>query len=388
MANLPLSRSIPLLLAGLALALPACAKKNTDKPSDASTVGKPASPLVLGGYSLNDSNFLELGYRRDWTAFPFVRQKEKLQQICPSGDLVVTQETGSTVTALESSNGAIRWANEVATPLTRFVGLSRMGEKILVSTDSELLILNSTNGDTIARQTYAKVVNTAPILFGGLCIYGTTTGFVLAHRTDLGISKWTFLLRGGIDHKPVNVGPIGDDDAAIGAVAQSGQFAFLSARTGRPLGRGEIFAGIDTDPVAAEGLMVVAGRDQSLWGLRTNGEVAWRLRCDRPLSVQPSSDGRTVWAQLGTEGLCAVDATNGKILWSNRVVEGTVIGIRAGHLLVWNGSLALLLDKDRGDIIRSYVIPQTAMLVTDKFEDGNLYAVSDNGVVVRFVPRS
>ena len=71
-----------------------------------------------------------------------------------------------------------------------------------------------------------------------------------------------------------------------------------------------------------------------------------------------------------------------------RVVEGTVIGIRAGNLVVWNGSLVLLLDKERGDIIRSYVVPQTAMMLTDKFEDGNLYAVSDRGVVVRFVPRS
>src|SRR5262249_6193051 len=118
------------------------------------------------------------------------------------------------------------------------------------------------------------------------------------------------------------------------------------------------------------------------------GDVAWRVRCDQPLTRQPSTDGQTVWCQLGTEGLSAVDATSGKVLWSNRVVEGTVIGIRGGNLVVWNGSVALLLDKERGDIIRSFVIPQTSMIQTDKFEDGNLYAVSDQGVVVRFVPRS
>jgi outer membrane protein assembly factor BamB len=133
--------------------------------------------------------------------------------------------------------------------------------------------------------------------------------------------------------------------------------------------------------------MIVAGRDQSLWGIGTDGEVAWRLRCDQRLNRQPATDGTTVWCQLGSEGLSAVDAKSGKVIWSNRVVEGSVIGIRAGQLLVWNGAVALLLDKDRGDIVRSFVVPQTASLQTDKFEDGNLYAVSDTGVVVRFVPR-
>ncbi|MBS0188564.1 MAG: PQQ-binding-like beta-propeller repeat protein [Planctomycetes bacterium] len=395
MANLQSVRSfaLRLVLASGVLALPACAHKSTAKAPDADT-SKPASPATtpssppIGGYSINDANFLELGYRRDWTAFPYLTQRQRLQSVVPAGDLVLTQETGSTVTGLESSNGAMRWANELASPLTRFVGLNRDGEKVLVSADSELFVLSSVNGDVQSRQRYARVVNTAPIVFGNSCIYGTTTGHVLAHRIDLGVTKWSFLLRGAIDHKPVLVGPLEADDAIIGAISQAGQYVFVSAKSGRPLGRGEIFGGLDTDPVAAQGLMVAAGRDQSLWGLRPSGDVAWRIRCDQPLKRQPSTDGKTVWAQLGNEGLSAVDGATGKIIWSNRVVEGTVVGIRGGNLLVWNGSLALLLDKDRGDIIRSFVIPQTVDLITDKFEDGNLYAISDGGVLVRFVPRN
>lgn len=390
MPNLPLFRSnaVRLILAGTALLLPACANKSTAKSPEPAPATKTAPVQSIGGYALNDSNFLELGYRRDWTAFPYVGKGEKLNRLQPAGDVVLTQETGSTITALETSNGAIRWANEVANPLARIVGLNRVDEKVLVSEESELLFLSVTNGDTLNRQPYARVVNTAPVIIGGVAIYGTTTGHVLAHRLDLGLSRWSFLLKGAIEHKPVVVMPLDADDAVIGAVAQSGQYVFLASRTGRPLGRGEIFAGTDSDPIAAQGLMIVAGRDQSLWGLRPNGEVAWRVRCDLPLTRQPSTDGKTVWCQLGTEGLCAVDASTGKVTWSNRVVEGTVIGIRAGNLVVWNGSLVLLLDKERGDIIRSYVVSDTSMLLTDKFEDGNLFAVSESGVVVRFVPRS
>ncbi|MBS0190436.1 MAG: PQQ-binding-like beta-propeller repeat protein [Phycisphaerales bacterium] len=390
MANPPFLRSpaLRLFLSGAALMLGGCATKSTAKATENNPPAKVAPVESIGGYAINDANFLELGYRRDWTAFPYVGKKEKLQMLQPAGDAVLTLESGSTITALETSNGAIRWANEVATPLARIVGLNRVGDKIFVSEDSELIFLSATNGDTLNRQDYSRVVNTPPVIIGGLCIYGTTTGHVLAHRLDLGLSRWSFLLKGAIDHKPVSVMPLDSDDAVIGAVSQSGQYVFLSSKTGKPLGRGEIFAGIDTDPIAAQGLMIVAGRDQSLWGLRPNGEVAWRVRADLPLSRQPSTDGKTVWCQMGTEGLCAIDAATGKILWSNRVVEGTVIGTRAGGLLVWNGSLALILDRDRGDIVRSFVVPNTAILQTDKFEDGNLYAVSDKGVVVRFVPRS
>jgi len=393
MANLQFvpSAALRLLLAASAVSLVSCANKSTAKSPEAAPAVK-ASPSSatppIGGYSINDSNFLELGYRRDWTAFPYIGKHQKLQTIVPAGDLVLGLETGTTVTGLETSNGAMRWANELATPLTRFVGLNREGDKILASSDSELFILSAINGDVQARQGYSRVVNTAPIVFGNLAIYGTTTGHVLAHRTDMGVSGWSFLLRGAIDHKPVLVNSLQGGDAVVGAISQSGQYVFLSAKTGRPIGRGEIFGGLDSDPIAAQGLMIAAGRDQSLWGIRTDGGVAWRIRCDLPLSRQPSTDGKTVWSQLGTEGLSAVDATSGKVLWSNRVVEGTVIGIRAGNLLVWNGSLVLLLDKDRGDIIRSYVVPQTVMMLTDKFEDGNLYTVSDGGVVVRFVPRT
>ena len=397
MANLQFVRSaaLRLLIAASAVPLASCANKSTAKTPESNPPAKSADPAStpaaappIGGYSINDSNFLELGYRRDWTAFPYVGKRQKLQLVEPAGDMVLSLDTGTTVTGLEASNGAMRWANELATPLTRFVGLNRDGDKILASSESELFVLSATNGDVQARQGFSRVVNTSPVIFGNLAIYGTTTGHVLAQRTDLGVTGWSFLLRGAIDYKPVVVGTLQGGDATIGAISQAGQYVFLSAKSGRPLGRGEIFGGLDSHPIAAANLMIAAGRDQSLWGLRTDGRVAWRIRCDQPLTRQPSTDGKTVWSQLGTEGLSAVDATSGKVLWSNRVVEGTVIGIRAGNLVVWNGSLVLLLDKDRGDIIRSYVVPQTVDMFTDKFEDGNLFAVSDGGVVVRFVPRT
>jgi outer membrane protein assembly factor BamB len=374
------------LLAGLALSVTACA---TPKKAEATPAAKPTdakAPAPVGGYAINDANFLELGYKRDWTAFPFIGNGQRLQMIQPAGDLVLALETGSTVSAIETSNGGIRWANELTNPLTRFVGLGRAGDAIQVSADNELWELAATGGSILKRQAFGRIVNTPAIVAGGSLIYGATTGHVTAHRTDLGVERWAFLLRGAVDHKPVIVGGSGDE-TIVAAVSQSGAYVFLSANSGRPTGRGEIFGGIDTDPIAAQGLMIVAGRDQSLWGIGTDGEVAWRLRCDQRLNRQPATDGTTVWCQLGSEGLSAVDAKSGKVIWSNRVVEGSVIGIRAGQLLVWNGAVALLLDKDRGDIVRSFVVPQTASLQTDKFEDGNLYAVSDTGVVVRFVPR-
>lgn len=399
----------PLSLLGLLVvsgaALSACAStKTSDKTSDkpapaaassatpsstaaAAPAKTPDASPAIGGYAISDSQMLELGYRRDWTAFPYVAPGERVVFLAPSRDAILVQESGSTVSALEPATGAVRWANELASPLTRFVSLSRQGERVLASSDAELFILSPVDGSILGRQRYERVVNTAPIVQTEAAVYGTRTGHLLSHRTGLGVTRWSFLLRGSIDRAPVVVSG-SEDDAVIGVVAQSGDYLFVNARSGRPIGRGSIFGPIDTDPIAAQGLMIVAGRDQSLWALRTDGEVAWRIRTDQPLSRQPATDGTTVWCQLAGEGLSAVDAASGRILWSNRVVEGSVIGIRSGNLLVWNGTLALLIDAQRGDIIRSYVLPDTRMLITDQFVDGNLYAVSDNGVVVRYVPRS
>ncbi|HRQ74203.1 MAG TPA: PQQ-binding-like beta-propeller repeat protein, partial [Phycisphaerales bacterium] len=93
---------------------------------------------------------------------------------------------------------------------------------------------------------------------------------------------------------------------------------------------------------------------------------------------------------VGTDdrGLLALDAATGAERWAAAGVSGTVIGVRAGRLLVFSGTEAFTLDPDTGDIVERASLPGVAILRPDAFVDGNLYAVSAQGVVAKFVPRS
>ena len=67
---------------------------------------------------------------------------------------------------------------------------------------------------------------------------------------------------------------------------------------------------------------------------------------------------------------------------------GTVIGMRSGRPIVWDGSVVTLLNNDDGSVYASVELPGVSRLVMDGFTDGTLYAASDMGLVIRLVPNS
>jgi outer membrane protein assembly factor BamB len=130
-----------------------------------------------------------------------------------------------------------------------------------------------------------------------------------------------------------------------------------------------------------------ASLDQSIYAFDLSGRQRWRVRTERPLTVTPTYHAGVLYAPSEDRGLRAIDALTGAELWAQPRVDGRVVAMRGGRLLVFGDAVATLLDPDTGDVVFTTPLPAVQSLHTDRFEDGYLYAVSTGGIVARFEPR-
>lgn len=344
----------------------------------------PSPDARRAAFPIDDAAYAKIGYRVDWIGYPDLTGRRKVEFIAPYDDAVLVLEGGSTVTCLSASDGSRRWADQLASLLTRFVALGRDGRRVLVSAEDEVFLLDIDTGTLRDRQRYAKIVSTAPVAYGGTLIYGSGTGELFAHVLTATIDRvkaWGHGFEAAIEHDPVLIGN------TVGVVAQNGDVRFLDAASGALVGRNRIFKGLATNPVANGSAMFVASLDQSIYAFRPDGVMLWQHRTPVQLRVQPTARDRVVYCAVEGEGLLAFDAATGAVNWTAPGVRGTVVGISRGRLLCWDGREALLLDEARGDVVARATLPKVRLLRPDKFEDGRLYVVSESGVVARFVPR-
>lgn len=335
-------------------------------------------------FRIDHDDWARLGYRWDWTAHPYISPRGVLRSFTPAGDLVIAQESGSSVSVLEARSGRLLWTSQLGSRFTKFVGSVRDGDVILVSSASELFELGATTGNLISKSRFKFLVDTAPVLVGNLAVYGSNSGKLLAHNRDTGVIAWAYALDGPIETPPVLVG-----DEIVAGISRGGDVIFLDPFTGTSVGRAKIAGGSVSAPVADAERLYVASLDQSIYAFDAlGGALAWRVRTEYPITTQPTLHDGTLYITLRDHGLTAFDAVDGSLRWRNDKASGVVIGMRDGELLVAEGERLALVDPDNGDVIRSHDFPGAVRITTDAFVDGALYVTGRTGVIVRFVPRS
>ncbi len=342
-------------------------------------------PPVIEAVAVDHGAWAKLGYSLDWQGFPYagVPGKAETTALSPSKDIVLLQESGSTVVLVEASTGALRWSVDLTSPLTRFVDLRRDPEspqQVLVSSESELFTLAAQTGNFLRRDRFPRVVNTPSVCVGGIAVYGTTAGEVFAHQVATGLKTWGYRSRAGIEARPVKL------ENTVGVVSQDGEVLFITP-AGKVSGRSKVFEGLANSPVTDGKYMFIAGLDQSVWAFDEHANMVWRYRTANPISAQPAVVQKMLVCDMPDTGLTAFETTTGKILWSNPAIHGTVIAARGGNLLVWDGSTAVLVEPSRGESIASTPLKDVARLAPDEFADGNLYVVSSTGSLCKFAPR-
>ncbi len=324
-----------------------------------------------------------LGYRLEWRGYAVVSTGSRVKFFDTWSDAIVVHDTGNTVSVLEPQTGRTRWSSDLAADLIRYVGNGRAASGDLITcSETDVATLNIKSGDLVARQRFAELANTPPLIVGNMAIVGCVNGQVLGHNLTSGFKQWAYQLTGAINSPAVMTG----EDAAC--VSGTGEVVVLSPAKGTSVGSTKVYAGITNTPVADDRSVYIAGMDQSIWSIsRYNGGTNWRVRTAYPLTEQPALHDGRVYISIPKEGLACLDATNGSRIWTSAGADGRVIGVRNKRLVTWNGRTARTLDAVTGDVVDAVDLPQFAFASVDQFMDGNLYLAMPSGEVRKYSPK-
>jgi hypothetical protein len=139
----------------------------------------------------------------------------------------------------------------------------------------------------------------------------------------------------------------------------------------------------------------VAGTDQYIRALRfDNGREIWSVLTESPLTESPTVIGDRVYQQIPSQGLVCfealpLDSPGGERIWTTAGVKGSVICQRRDNLLVWDaqGKIMTVLDVKRGGVVKTVALPQVKRMEVSAIMDGDIYAASDDGRVVRLTAK-
>ena len=298
------------------------------------------------------------------------------------GDRVVFQDSGNTMTVMDAATGRSIWAAEIDDPSSRFIGNARQGDRLLSSSDNELFILDIRTGEMLERHRLAVVANSGPTVAGNIACFGGAAGQLLGHNLSSTYKLWGYQLDGSISAKPVIVGE------TVAAVSQRGEIVFVNPANGTSTGITRIFSGLANNPVAGDGTLFIAGTDQSVYAFDPQGgRQIWRVRTPYPIVDQPTFVNGRLYVHVPNEGLTAYAAGSGAVLWKNPGVKGTVLGLRGGRLVAWDGERAYVVDPDRGETVDTVALQGVHTLLMTNPVDGDLYVVMRDGWVERHSPR-
>ena len=349
------------------------------------TSGSRAGSAQEGIYEseLEKDPYYRSGYRLVWRSFPQVNPGQRPMIVQRVGDAIAFQDTANTLSMVEDATGRIRWAASMGKPIEKFVGVDRVGDRLLVASESELQFLDISNGQLLDRQRLSVLANTPPVVIPPTAVIGSSTGEVYGHDIRVGVRVWGVQMNGPISSPVIRLG--GDD---IGVVSQGGQIIMLDSQEGTSAGRrATLFSGISNRAITDGAQMYVAGLDQSVWAYdNQTGQRAWRFRTQSRLDAQPLVADGVVVVYAEREGLLGIDARTGAEFWAQPEAKGDAVGAHRGEAALWDGTTLSIVSLRDGSIRSQETLPGIDRLIAG--DKGVMYGVDINGVISKYEPLS
>jgi outer membrane protein assembly factor BamB len=378
-------------MAGGAALVGGCNSGNGDSTAQPRTPAQTAASLqnieqqmVIGPTAARD-----LGYRVDWQ-YPVAGPN--LKELTVQFDSVFALDQNNYLTRINREDGTRVWRIPVSYPLAEVQGVIYLPDygRVIIMSGGELFILNASDGSQLAKQRLDKIANTAPVAYGDQLIYGSRNGQLIWHSHAVAFQSAGYQIAQSINIQPVLRGNV------IVTVGNDGEIMTLDASTASQFWRKKLLDGIAVPPTVGGGAVYLAGLDQHLWAYDlATGRNLWSYLTESPLTTSPVLIDDHVFQQIPREGLVCFDALplgnpRGVIEWSAADVTGSVVTQRREELITWDQASQRLvtLTSLRGGFISEMRLPQVQRMFATNVVDGDIYASSADGRVVRLVPRN
>ncbi len=331
----------------------------------------------------------ELGYQVDWQSSD-AGQDIKLLHV--AGNSVYALDRRNFLTRIERNSGRRIWRIPVAEPVQEIIAVNAIDDRVYLTSGGRLIVLDRDTGSQVALQRLEKIANTPPVRHGQFLIYGGRNGQLIWHSYPVAFQWRAYQVSQSINIQPLIVT---DNPEYVVTVGNDGRVTVHNTATASLVWDKRLLANVAARPAAGNGAVYVAGLDQHIWAYNLyNGRNIWRYLTASELRDSPVLIGERLFQQVPTEGLICfnalpMNAPGGEKLWKADV-RGNVISQRGNRLFVWNSSdrVISILDARRGGIIAQHELRQAKRIISNDLEGSELFAIGDDGRIVRLVARN
>jgi outer membrane protein assembly factor BamB len=329
---------------------------------------------------INSNDAYKLRYTPRWSTSIAARAENDIAFATVLGDVVaIVERPQNMVSTINLRDGLVRWQVVVGDPLERIFEPVRLGDQILVNSESELHYLDAKNGRFAGNSHLESVVTDRPTIVGTDAIFGGLSGNLFAHATEQGFSRWRYRMTSGIVVRPVSSG------FHVFVTDTSGVYAMFQARSGDLMWKGRTFGQNSATPVINDLGVFLASEDQTLYALnRSTGSDRWRFRASVRLRQSPVVIGNTVYLNVPDIALVAIDALSGDELWRIEGVNANPVSVHDGRLILATRDQLIVVDPQTGTSL-AHALVQPLMTVLAGPDDA-LILVSQDGRLMRLDP--
>lgn len=240
-----------------------------------------------------------------------------------AGDEIFTVDREGQVTALSLSSGKINWQVDLDTTITGGVGV---GDGIVVvgNTFGEIVVLDAENGTFKWQKELSSVMLSPPLIQDDVMVVRTGDGKIVALETAGGQQLWVY-------------------DRGVPVLTLRGNSSPVIG------GKELVFTGFDSGKVTA----VVIKNGRPYW--EVNAAVPrGRTDMERLVDIDGSMIllGRILYVVTYQGNIVAIDAVEGKILWSKEMSSYAGITISERHIYVTDSDSNLWsVDRVSGNFL-------------------------------------
>lgn len=303
------------------------------------------------------------------------------------GDSVFVLDDQNYLTRLDRESGRRIWRTSAAEPVQEIISINYIGDRVYLISGGRIIELDADSGAQVGLQRLEKIANTPPVELGQFLVYGSRDGQIIWHSYEVSYQWRAYQISPSIRLKPLYI------DGYLVTVGNDGRVAVHNASNASMLWDKRLLDAVEAPPAAGNGAVYVAGLDQHLWAydLRS-GRNIWRHLTESPLRQAPVLINDHVYQQIPEKGLVCfealpLDSPGGEINWEADDIRGEVLAARNSRLLVWaeqDGQLTIA-DEQRGGVIQTLNLRQTDKLYSSDLDGGELFAVNNDGRVVRLL---